>query len=56
MKNKEKIYYCEQGDKNCLYPKCVCNTVREKKFEKCILCEFIACENHSECFKKKYKL
>jgi hypothetical protein len=24
----EIIYYCEQGDPMCIYPKCTCNTVR----------------------------
>jgi hypothetical protein len=28
---KEIIYYCKQGEPTCVYPKCICNTVRPKE-------------------------
>lgn len=27
---KEIIYYCEQGNPYCIYPKCLCNTINPK--------------------------
>ena len=31
---KETIYYCKQGEPTCVYPKCICNTVRLKEESK----------------------
>jgi hypothetical protein len=28
---QEIIYYCKQGEPTCVYPKCVCNTVKAKE-------------------------
>lgn len=27
----EKRYYCEQDNPHCVYPKCTCDTVQDKK-------------------------
>jgi hypothetical protein len=36
--DKPIIYYCEQGNPYCVYPKCVCNTIKPTK----------AIENHGK--------